>query len=189
MERAMLRLSGELGYERASVGAVVARSGSNLAGFYRAYSGKADCYEAAYDAAATSLCARLVDACTAAADWRAGVKSALLELDAFAAEDAPFAAGVIVQVHVVGGPALERRAQIVDRLARVVDRGRFEGPRRPNAATARFVVESIEATVVRSLAEGTALREALPGLLFLAVASYFDAAEAARQVRGWPGGR
>jgi AcrR family transcriptional regulator len=188
-ELALLRLSGEVGYEQASVSGVVGRSGWNLAGFYRAYSGKAACYAAAYDSAADALCARLLSACKAAPDWPAAMKTGLLELSAYAAEDPALAAGVLVEVHVAGGAALERRADLVARLARAVDRARAATRREPppRPVTPVFVVEAIGAAVARSLADGTALREALPGLLFIAVASYFDASEAARQVRGWPG--
>jgi AcrR family transcriptional regulator len=187
-ELALLRLSGEVGYQQASVAVVLGRSGWNLTSFYRAYSGKAACYAAAYDSAATALCARLLAACKAAPDWPAAMKTGLLELSAYTAEDPALAAGLLVEVHVADGAALERRAELVARLARAVDRGRQatrqQSPPRP--VTPVFVVEAIEAAVARSLADGTPLREALPGLLFIAVASYFDASEAARQVRGWP---
>jgi AcrR family transcriptional regulator len=190
-ERAVLQLSGEVGYEQASVAVVVARSGSNLTSFYRTYAGKAACYAAAYDSAAASLCTRLLAASRGAPDWTAAMKRALLELEAYASEDPALAAGVIAEVHVAGGTALARRAEIAAHLARAIDRGPAGSPRQPPSrpSTARFLIEAIEAAVVRSLADKTELREVLPGLLFLAVAIYFDASEASRQVRGWPGDR
>lgn len=188
-ERALLQLSGEVGYANAGVAAVVARSGSNLARFYRTYTGKAACYAAAYESAAGSLCTRLLDACAEAPDWGAGLKRALLELDSYAREDRALARGVIVEVHAADGAALARREDIVGRLAGAVDKVRAQALREPSPPprVAYFLIEAIEAAVVRSLAEGGDLREALPGLLFLVVSSYFDPAEAARHVRGWPG--
>jgi AcrR family transcriptional regulator len=188
MERALLQVSGEVGYEAASVAAVVGRSGSNLVRFYRAYLGKSDCYAAAYESAAEDLCGRLLDACRQAPDWSTGMKRALLELDTFAADDPALARGVLTEVHVAGGKALKCRTETVARLSRAVDLARRDAGDRPPppASTARFVVASIESAVVRALTEKIRLREILPALLFIAVASYFDIDEAQRQVRGWP---
>jgi AcrR family transcriptional regulator len=184
-ERAMLEICGEVGYERATVASVLERSGSNLARFYDSWSGKAGCYETAYAAAADALSVRLLSACAEAPDWSSGMKQALKELACFTAEDPALAAGLVREVHVVGGPALIRRDELAGRLAQAVDRAR-EAPGRlrpgPPPATAAFVIQGIEAAVVRGLADKQPPEESLPGLLFLAVSLYFGAEKAQRVV-------
>jgi AcrR family transcriptional regulator len=189
MEHSMLRLSGERGYEQTTVTAIVKRSGSNLFRFYETYASKDRCFASAYDAAAEELCTRLLATCIAAPDWIAGTKRGLLELATYTTEDPALAAGVISEVHVVGGAALEKRGEIVARLSRAVDRGHREGSRScvpPPAATSTFVVSAIEAAAIKMLAEERTLGEALPGLLFIAVSCYFDIATARRAVRALP---
>jgi AcrR family transcriptional regulator len=185
-EHAMLQLCGEVGYEQTTVASVIERSGSNRSRFYNTYSGKAQCFELAYERAAEDLCGRLLATCKGAADWTTGMRLAVEELEAFTTEDPALARGLIAEVHVAGGAALARHTELVAGFVEAVDRARRERGRpdpEPPPATADFVVDSIEATVIRSLVEGKALREELPGLLFLAVSSFFGAAAARRAVR------
>jgi AcrR family transcriptional regulator len=189
--RAILELSGEVGYERASVAAVVARGGSSLARFYATWSGKADCYSSAYEAEATALGERLVAGCSEAADWTTGMRLGLRVLEAYTAEDPALAAGLIEQVHIAGGPALDKHDELVATLARAVDRARAEITSdlpQPPPATAGFIVAAIEAAVIKSLAEGRSLRLSLPSLLYIAVGCYFGAAAARRAIKNWPEG-
>ncbi len=187
----MLRLSGSLGYHQAGVAEVVEQSGSNLSRFYGTYAGKDECYAAAYGAAAEGLCARLLADCQRSPDWITGCKTALLELAAYTTEDAALATGVISEVHIAGGAALRKRAEVVGRLASAVDRGRAERDilrPPPPAATASFVVQAVDSVVVRCLREKKPVRESLPGLLFLVVASYLGPGAARHAVRGYPAG-
>ncbi len=189
IERAILQLSGEVGYERTTVASVVKRSRTNLARFYDIYGGKRNCYESAYEHAAEDLCARLMARGADAPDWTSGMAAALRELVAYATEDRDMAAGVIEQVHVAGGEALARRDELVSRLSRAVDRARATGlglQPSPPPATAEFVVQGIEAAVIRYLAEERPLEEMLPGLLFIAVSCYFGAAAARQAVKNYP---
>jgi AcrR family transcriptional regulator len=182
-ERSVLRLSGELGYESTSVVAIVARSGSNLFRFYDTFAGKEGCYAEAYGRAADDLGTRLLSHCGRGPSWIDGVRGALIELAAFVAEDRDLAAGVIREVHVAGGSALEKRERIIERLSRAVDRARLEAePSRynPPPITSLFVIDAIESTVIRALSEKRQLEETLPALLFIAVSCYFGA-DAARQ--------
>jgi AcrR family transcriptional regulator len=186
MERSVLQLSGMLGYEQASVAAIVARSGSNLFRFYDTFAGKEGCYAQAYTHAADDLGARLLSRCEGGPSWIDGMRGALVELAAFVAEDHDLAAGVIREVHVAGGDALAKREQIIGRLTRAVDLARLEpGSSRhdPPPVTSSFVVASIESTVIRTLSEERQLEEILPALLFIAVSSYFGGDAARRALR------
>jgi AcrR family transcriptional regulator len=187
-ERSVLQLSGEVGYRQATVAAIVERGGTNLFRFYETYAGKEQCYAAAYASAAEDLCERLLGSCAEAPDWTEGIRQALLELSAFTADDPRFAAGVIGEVHVAGGAALEKRDEVAAQLSQAVDRARYKVPlkRQPPALTPVFVVSAIEATVIKALAEERPLGELVPTLLFIAVACYFGSEAARRAVKNHP---
>lgn len=188
-ERAVLQLSGERGYDGASVAAIIERSGSNRVRFYETWRGKEDCYLSAYQNAAEDLCARVLAACHRAPDWTKGVGIALGELEAFVEEDRARAAGVIREVHVADGAALASRGRLAARIAEAIDRARQETPpplHVPPPRTATFVLTAIEATVIRSLNDGRALREILGGAFYLAVASYLGAPAARRAMQDHP---
>jgi AcrR family transcriptional regulator len=189
MERALLQLSGERGYGSASVDAVVTRSESNRSRFYATYASRADCYASAYERAMGVLEERVLAPCAAAPDWTTGMGAALEEMEGFIDEDPAVAAGVIREVHVAGGAALSERRAFVERLATAIDRARDEGSEAdcaPPPATPLFVIAAIEATVIRNLTEGRPVREALGGLFFLAVASYFGTPAARQALDGYP---
>jgi hypothetical protein len=62
--------------------------------------------------------------------------------------------GLLVEVHIAGGPALAKRAEVLERLIRAVDRGRREldlGHSAPPPLAAPFMVGAIEASVTRCL--------------------------------------
>jgi AcrR family transcriptional regulator len=182
-ERAILELSGERGYQNFTVAELLARSGSNRSRFYASWAGKEDCFVSAHAAAADRLMARLLGAGGAAEDWGAGVADALVELGAFTAEAPGLAAGLIGEVHVVGGAALEKRDEVLGHLAQALDRGRDGAPGSdhvPPAATSMLILNAIEASVLRALARRGRLSDELPGLLFLSLVYYRGMREARR---------
>src|ERR1700733_3989809 len=86
---AMLRVAAERGYEATTVDAVVERAGVAAAEFDELFTGKEDCFLAAYDSALDLLVAQVSSAweSTAGAPWQERVTAALRALvDLFAAE-------------------------------------------------------------------------------------------------------
>src|SRR5690348_4070431 len=77
---AMLLSVGAHGYEGASVGEVVKRSGLSRERFQRRFGGKEACFAQAYEFAAERLCAEILDAGRDAPSWRAGFRAALARL-------------------------------------------------------------------------------------------------------------
>ncbi len=176
-ERAVLIASGELGYRRATVRDVLERSGGSRNQFYREFTGKAECYAAAYERAAGELADALLEAGAAERDWRAGFRAALLELARFAAEQPALARGVVVQVHVAGGRALDKREEVFERLARAIDSARREtavSRHSPPPITAAFILSTVEQSVAMALLKGQPERfaSAVPDLVQLASAIY-----------------
>ena len=188
MEHAALVLSGEVGYERMTVEALVERSRSNLDRFYRAYRNKEQCFDAAYGLAIDGLTDRVLAAGARAADWSAGMREALEELAIFIAEDPKLARGLIAEVHVAGGASLAKRKQVFDRFSRAIDRARRQvgpAPYSPPPITPVFILSGIEAAIIRKLAfrEDPDFSDLIGGLLYLSIAPYFGLEAARAEVR------
>lgn len=174
-ELAVLELSGELGYEEVTVAALVERAGVNRAWFYATYGGKAECYARAYGTAAEALRSRLLDACVGAPDPASGLRAGLAELGRFLTAEPAVAAGVLAEVWVAGGAVLAKRNEVFERLSRAIDTARRELPRSrhsPPPTTATFILDAIEAAVIRALREGGDLEELTDALARLVLAYY-----------------
>jgi AcrR family transcriptional regulator len=172
-----LRASAELGYRNLSVAAVVQRYGGHRGQFYKQFANLGESYATAHAAHAERLQRRLLSAAATASSWRAGLHAALEELGSFANAQPLLANGLLIQVHVAGGPALTRRKEVLERLSRALDSARRETRSRhsPPPLAAPFMVSAIEAAVVRALVKEKPeeLRKALPELEPLISSVYF----------------
>jgi AcrR family transcriptional regulator len=173
---ATLVAAAELGYRQLTVAAVLERCGGYRLQFYRHFANIGEAYEAAYTSHAEKLETRLLEAGTTGGSWRSGLRAALQELGLFAREDPALASGLMLQVHIAGGPALRQRKEVLERLSRAVDSARRETRSRhsPPPLTASFMVGAIEAAVVRTLAKGEPERfeRAIPELEQLVCFAY-----------------
>jgi len=180
---AMLEACGERGYRSASVQDVIDRYGGHRQQFYAHFASKAECYAAAYELEIDRRYATLAEVAGSAASWRVGLRATLRELARFVCERPLLASGLLVEVHVAGGPALLKRMEVFERLTRAIDGARRETGSRhsPPPVTATFMVGTIEAAVVSSLTKGVpeSFAAAVPELGRIVVAAYFgdDAAE------------
>lgn len=173
----MLAACGELGYRGVAVRDVLERYGGYRLQFYREFGGKAECYAAAYGAEAKRLCGALLGAAAVEPSWRCGLRAALGELARFACERPLVARGLLIEVHVAGGPALEKREEMFERLTRAIDSARRETGSRhsPPPVTAAFMVNAIDAAVCTALEKGAPAEfaAAVPELAQMVVAPYF----------------
>jgi AcrR family transcriptional regulator len=183
---AMLEVCGESGFRRVAVQDVIDRYGGNRVQFYRHFASKADCYAAAYDAGIGRLSERVLDLARAAGGWRPGLRAGLGELANFAEQRPLLARGLVVEVHVVGGPSLSRRAEVCERFAQALDGGRRAGggDRSPPPITAQFMVGAIESTLSSALISGEpqAFAAAVPELTHLVVSAYLGEATAGEEL-------
>ena len=174
---AMLSVSGEFGYRRATVAKVLEAYGGHRVQFYSHFANIGDCYAAAYAVHAERHCAELLDAGAAQPSWRAGLRAALEELGRYACEDPNLARGVLIAPHVAGGPTLDRRKEVLERLSSAIDSARRENRSRhsPPPLTALFMVGAIDAAVVSALAKGEPQRfaEVVPELEQMIATAYF----------------
>ena len=125
----MLEACGEKGYRRVAVQDVIDRYGGNRVQFYRHFASKADCYATAYE----HEVGRLVRADLRRLAGRAALAARAARRrsassPASSTADPALARGLLVEVHVAGGPALRRRAEVCERFARADRRGARRAP-------------------------------------------------------------
>jgi AcrR family transcriptional regulator len=193
LEDAMLEACGERGFGAASVQDALDRSGVSRTRFYGLYANKAECFEAAYEVAATELVEELLAAGRRAPDWASGLRTALERLSAFLAARPRRAKALLIEVHVAGGGSLACRHQLAARLAGAIDSARLD-PRAagsPPPLTAAFLVAAVDAAAARALArgEGAGLGAAGPELARMIVAAYFGEEAAAGALEPGSSGR
>jgi AcrR family transcriptional regulator len=178
LARAAVEVSGEVGYRRSTVALILARAGAGRTAFYRHYADRHEAYRSGYEEGIETLARRLLEAGGGAEDWSAGLRAALDQLAGFATREPTYANGLLAQVHVAGGAALDKRKEVSERLSRAVDGARREThPSRhsPPPIAAEFIVSAIEQSVIGALSRGVPeeFAETVPELLHLAASTYF----------------
>ncbi len=173
---------GEHGYRQLTVKKVLESYGGHRVQFYSQFASVGEAYAVAYATHSRRLERRLLEAGAGARTWRTGLRAALEELGRFARAQPALGRGLLLEVHVAGGPALGQRQEVLERLSRALDSARRETESRhsPPPLTAAFMVSAIESAVVRALAkdEPDWFERAIPELEQLVSAAYFG-----RQIR------
>lgn len=179
---AMLLTVGARGYDAATVGEVLERSGVSRQRFQRRFGGKEACFAQAYEAGADRLCRDLLEAGRGAGSWRDGFRAALAELLRTVAEQPLLAKALLIEVRAARGEAWDKHQQVMERLATAVDTARAAPGvgASSTALTAQFVVGAIEESICVEIGVGRAAKveRLLPDLAHLAVLSYFGEDEA-----------
>jgi AcrR family transcriptional regulator len=173
---AMIDAIADIGYNTLTVQNVLARAGISRPTFYEQFEDKEDCFLAAFDAAATRMRER-VEASVAEAgpSWRDQLRSGLIGLLGFIADDPKEARAVIVEARASTPAGLRRRDELLDGYAACIDalvREDLEEP--PSAIAAAGVVGGIESVLYTRLQKGETeeLDELLPSLMYFAVLAY-----------------
>lgn len=181
---AMLVACGELGYRELAIKDVLARSGGHRVQFWQHFADKEECFALAYEAWADRLVAELLAAAAAAADWRGGMRAALVSLFRFLDARPQLARALLLDADVAGDPALAKREQAIGLLGERIDSARAQADPEdaPPPLTGLFVAGGIANHLSEQLAAGTegAPWKSLPELMRFATAPYFgeEAAEA-----------
>ena len=151
---AAAQIVGEVGYGGMSVARVTSRAGVSRRTFYEQFEDREDCFLALFDEAldrATKM-ARDASAAVVAAGkdgWRERLRAGLTALVVFV-EDEPGMGSLLIVDVLGGGPrVLERRANALEDVKDVVDRGRAEakGGSDPPPLTAEGVVGAVLSVV------------------------------------------
>jgi AcrR family transcriptional regulator len=183
---AMGELVRERGTGAATVAHVVVRSGVSRRTFYELFEDREDCFLAAFDLAIARAAETVLPAYRGHARWRERVRAAVEAALAFL--DAEPESGYLCVVGALGGGrrALERRAQVVQRLVDAVHEGRLEsrGARHPQRLVAEGVVGAVLGVVHARLAdrdESKPLLGLLSPLMGMIVLPYLGAGVAERE--------
>jgi AcrR family transcriptional regulator len=145
---AMAEMAVELGAGAVTVSHVVARAGVSRRTFYELFGDREACLLAAFDLGVARARARIEPAYGAEARWRDGIRVGLAAFLSFL-EDEP-ALGRLCVVHSLGGGAqvLSRRAEVLGKLAQVVDRGRTEGTAGKEQPPPALIAEGVVGAVL-----------------------------------------
>jgi AcrR family transcriptional regulator len=178
----MLLSVGARGYDKATGGEVLERSGISRDRFQRRFGGKEGCFAQAYEMAADRLCAEVLEAGREAESWRAGFRAALATLLRSVAEQPLLAKALLIEVRAARGAAWAKHQQIAERLVEAVDTARGQPDVRVGLTPTRavFLVGAIEESIVAEIGAGrtATVERLLPDLTHLAVLNYFGEDEA-----------
>lgn len=155
----------ELGYARMTVARVIERARVSRKTFYDIFADREECFLAAFEQALDHARELAVEAYEREASWRDGVRSALGRLLILMEEEPAVAKLCVVEALGAGEKVLQRRAEVLEELGTVIDRGRFvtHANREPPQVTAEGIVGAIFAVVHRRLLAGA--KEPLTDLL------------------------
>ncbi len=180
----------ELGYADSSVERITSRARISRRTFYELFDGRDGCLIALIDDVAESIERELAAADLAAADldglpWRERVRGGLWAILAFLDREPALARVCVVQALRGGPQVMERREQILARLAAALDEGRAQGARggECTALTAEGLVGATVAIVYARLlrGEGGSLTELLGELMGMIALPYLGPAAARRE--------
>jgi AcrR family transcriptional regulator len=181
----MLEAVGTQGYEQATVQDAITNAGLYRQAFYDNFEDKEDCYLNAIDAGSAWVELAMRQAAAGETTWRGQLRGALDGLLSFLDEQPQIGRALLVEVHAAGGPAVEKRAEAMERAAGMMDRAREESDWAAPAISAEAVVAGILAVLHTRLATGPSegFGHLLPELMYLAVLPYFGAEAAAAEMR------
>jgi len=183
----MLDAVGSHGYDGASVRTVLAQTGLYRQAFYDNFPDKETCYLEAFDFGVARWEGLVVAAAALEKTWqgklRAGLGAFLDALD----REPDVGRALIVEVHAAGAEALERRAEMMKRIADFTDSAREVSGRgeSPPPIAPEGIVAGIHAIVHARLATGATegFRELLPEFMYFAVLPYFGLEDAEAEMQ------
>ena len=177
----------EVGYEQASVQRIADRARVSRRTFYELFVNREECLVALLDEAAERVGRELEAAGLEGLAWRERVRGGLWVILSFLEREPVLARICVVQSLHAGPEGLERREQLLARLAGVLDEGRREGPRGEECTlvTAEGLVGGALGVVYARLRSGdgrplTGLLDELMGMIAL---QYLGARAARREQR------
>jgi AcrR family transcriptional regulator len=184
----MLETVGAKGYERATVEDAIAAAELHRQAFYDYFADKEDCYLQAIEAGCAWVELAMRETVIGRGTWREQLRGALTGLLRFLDEQPQVGRALLVEVHVAGTMAVERRTEAMKRASSLMDRAREESDGWAPAISAEAVVAGILAVLHNRLSANltSGYINLLPELMYLAVLPYFGSAVASEEMRGGP---
>ncbi len=182
---AAVRAVDELGWANTTVADVVARSRVSRRTFYELFTNREECLSAMLEDILGAVAGELATAGLEGVEWRERVRGGLWAILAFFDREPVLARVCVVQALSGGSKVLERREEILARLAAVVDEGRG-GPRAAQCTplTAEGLVGAAFGIVYARLLKGQRrpLTELLGELMGMIVLPYAGPTAARREL-------
>jgi AcrR family transcriptional regulator len=177
----------EVGYARMTVAQVISRAKVSRKTFYDVFVDREDCFLATFEQAVAQARGPVVEAYEQETSWREGVRAGLAWMLRFMDEEPGLGRISVLEALGAGPRVLEVRAQVLDELAAVVDRGRSiggAGTREPPQVTAEGVVGAVFAVIHTRLLEQRpgSLTSLLGPLMSMIVLPYLGARTASKEL-------
>lgn len=176
----------EVGYARMTVAQVIGRARVSRKTFYDVFADREDCFLAAFEQAVVQCRLIAREAFEKEEGWREGIRAALGRLLVFMDEEPGLAKLCVVEALAAGEKVLERRAELLDEVAAVIDQGRqlTNSTREPPSVTAEGIVGGIFAVLHTRLLDESEepLTELLGPLMSMIVLPYLGARAAGREL-------
>jgi AcrR family transcriptional regulator/DNA-binding MarR family transcriptional regulator len=175
-----------VGYGRMTVAQVIGRAKVSRKTFYDVFADREDCFLAVLEQAVSHVGKLMREAYERESGWRDGVRAGLAELLVFLEADPALARLCLVEALGAGPRVLGRRAELLEELAEVVDRGRFvtSAVREPPEVAAEGVVGAVFAVLHTRALEDAEERfvPLLGSLMNMVVLPYLGARAASREL-------
>lgn len=176
----------EVGYARMTVAQVISRARVSRKTFYDVFVDREDCFLAAFEQAYSQASTLAKEAYEGESGWRDGVRMALANLLILMDSEPGLAKLCLVEALAAGDKVLERRAEVLEEIAKVIDQGRFvsNATHDPPEVTAEGIVGGIVAVLHTRLIEGgnEPLIDLLGSLMSMIVLPYLGARAATREL-------
>jgi AcrR family transcriptional regulator len=175
----------DVGYAQMTVSQVVDRARISRKTFYELFDDREDCFLAALEQVLAQTRQLAVRAFEAQTTWRDGVRAALAALLDLMDEAPGLARVYVVGALAAGERVLERRAEVLDELAHVIDQGRAGSVTvYPPAITAQGLVGAILSVLHSRLVrdDRTPFRALLGPLMSMIVLPYLGARAASEEL-------
>lgn len=186
MLAAALEAVEEVGYGRMTVAQVIGRAKVSRKTFYDVFADREDCFLAALEQSVSQVGRAAREAYEGEGVWREGIRAGLAELLAFLDADAALARLCLVEALGAGPRVLERRGEMLEELAELVDQGRFvtSAVREPPEVAAEGVVGAVFAVLHTRVLEGGGepFTNLLGSLMNIVVLPYLGARAASREL-------
>ncbi len=186
MIAAAVEAAEDVGYAQMTVAQVIGRAKVSRKTFYDVFADREDCFLAAFEQAIAQARLPLREAYQRETGWRDGIRSGLATLLIFMDDEPGLAKLCVVEALGAGPRVLEQRAQVLQELAEVIDRGRSvtNATREPPSVTAEGVVGAVFAVLHTRLLEGgeKPLTDLLGPLMSMITLPYLGSRTAGREL-------
>jgi AcrR family transcriptional regulator len=186
MLAAALEAVEEVGYGRMTVAQVIGRAKVSRKTFYDVFADREDCFLGALEQSVSQVGRAAREAYEREGVWREGIRAGLAELLLFLDADPALARLCLVEALGAGPRVLERRAEMLEELAELVDQGRFvtSAVREPPEVAAEGVVGAVFAVLHTRVLEGGGepFTNLLGSLMNIVVLPYLGVRAASREL-------